>query len=63
MQACVNLRMIKGGVLLAARHKREPGQVREDRASAVLAVEPEQGASLWKLVLRQVTCDGYKALS
>jgi hypothetical protein len=37
MQARLNLRMIKGGVLFAARHKSEPGQVREDRASAVLA--------------------------
>jgi hypothetical protein len=41
VQACLNERMIKRGVLLATSHKSEPGQVREHSSRAVLAVEPE----------------------
>jgi hypothetical protein len=50
MQTRLDLRMIKGGVVFAARHKRESSQVREHSPSAVLAVEPEQGAFRQELV-------------
>ncbi len=55
--------MIKRGVLLAASHKREIGQIGEDGPGAILSIEPEQGARLWKLVGREIPTNGRKRLS
>ena len=35
----------------------EASQVEEDSPSAILPIEPQQGAFLWKLVRREVTLD------
>lgn len=51
MQTRLDQRMIQGGVLFAARHKREASQVGEDSPCSILAVEPEQHT-----LLRELTC-------
>ena len=55
--------MIKHRVLFAAGHIGEASQVGEHGPRAILTVEPEQGASLRKLVRREVAQDRRKGLA
>lgn len=63
MQARLDLWMIKDTVLFAARHKREADQVREHRSRAILAIEPEEGLCMRKLVGCQIATDGSERLA
>jgi hypothetical protein len=63
VQTRLDLRMIEGGVLFAARHKSEPGQVSEYGPSAVLAKDMQQGAFWQELVRREVARDSCERLS
>ena len=62
VQARLDERMIEHCVLFAAGHKGEASQVRQHGPSAVLAIEPEQGAFLQELVCSEVATDGREAL-
>ena len=57
VQACLDERVIEHAVLFAARHKAEASQIGEHGPGAILAIEPQQSKSLWKLVRREVACD------
>ena len=63
VQSRLDLRMIEGGVLFAAGHKGEPGQISEHSSCPILAVEPEQGSPLRELVCCEVAHDGGESLS
>ncbi len=63
VQARLDERMIEDGVLFASCHKSETSQVGEDGSGPILAIEPEQGTRLWKLMRREVARDGRSALS
>jgi hypothetical protein len=53
METRLNEGMIKHRVLFAAGHKGEARQVGEHSPSAILSIEPEQGAFSWELVRRK----------
>jgi hypothetical protein len=63
VQARLNQRMIEDGVLFAASHKREANQVGEHGPSAILAVEPQQGALFRELVRREIATNGREGLA
>jgi hypothetical protein len=63
VQTCLDKRMIKGGVLLAAGHKGETSQIREHGSGPIVAVEPQQGASLWELVCSEIATNGHQGLA
>ena len=58
MQTRLDQRMIEHGVLLAAGHKGEAGQISEHGPGPILAVEPKQGACRRELVRREIPTDG-----
>jgi hypothetical protein len=55
--------MIKQVIVFATGHKREPSHIGEHRSIAVLPIEPEQCAFLWKLMSRQTPANGRKPLA
>ena len=63
MQPCLNERVIKHRVLFASGHKGEASQICQDSPGAILAIEPEQGSFLRKLVCRQKPANGSFALT
>jgi hypothetical protein len=58
MQTRLDKRMIKHGVLFAARHVGEAGQISKHSSRAILSVEPEQGALCRELVCGEIPIDG-----
>jgi hypothetical protein len=63
MQARLDARVIEGGVVFAAGHKSEASQVGERSRSAILSIEPKQGAFSRKLARCEVARDGREALT
>ncbi len=63
VQTCLNERVIEHGVLFATGHKGEARKIRKHGPSAVLSIEPEQGAFLRKLVYSQILTNGCEPLS
>jgi hypothetical protein len=63
VQTCLDQRMIKRCVLFPTGHKGERGQVGEHCSSAILPIEPQQGALRWKLMCLEVLGDCRKALA
>jgi hypothetical protein len=63
VQTCLNERVIKHRVLFASGHKGEASQICQDSPGAILAIEPEQGSFLRKLVCSQIAANGREALT
>src|SRR5258708_2627055 len=63
VQTRLNERVVEHGVLFAAGHKHEASEIGEDSPCAILAVEPQQGARLRKLVRGEVARDRRKSLA
>lgn len=63
MQTRLDQRMIQGGVLFAARHKREASQIGEYGSCPISAIEPEQHTLLRELTCLEIACDGKEPLT
>jgi hypothetical protein len=63
VQARLDQRMIEQMIVFATRHKREASHIGKHRSIAVLPVEPEQRAFLWKLMSRQIPANGRERLA
>jgi hypothetical protein len=55
--------MIEHGVLFAAHHEGETGQIGEHSPGAILAKDMEQAARLWQLVRRKIATNGRETLT
>jgi hypothetical protein len=54
VQASLNLRMIEQAIVFPTGHKRKTSEIGEYRPVAILSIEPQQRAFLWKVVGRQI---------
>jgi len=63
VQTRLDKRVVEHAVLFASGHKGEPGQISKHCSRAILSVEPEQGACLWKLVCCEIARDRSKTLA
>ena len=63
MQTRLDLRLIEGGVLFAAGHKRKASYIGEHSSRAILPVEPQQRVFLRKVVGSQIPANGGEPLA
>jgi hypothetical protein len=52
--------MIEQAIFFAARHKREPSHSGKHGSRAILPIEPQKRAFLWKVVGSQIPTNGHK---
>jgi hypothetical protein len=62
MQTGLDERVIEHGVVFATRYKAEAGQIREYGPSAILSIEPQQGALMGELIHSEIATNGREAL-
>jgi hypothetical protein len=55
--------MIEHLVIFATSHKGEASQVRQRSSRAILSIEPEEGALLWKLGRCEIPTNGRESLT